>query len=55
MSEYQYDEVTSQLMQLKQLAKFQDTQDVFQTRMQELRVRYKTRSALIGRWDRKGL
>jgi len=50
-----YDEVTSQLMQLKQLAKFQDTQDVFQTRMQELRVRYKTRSALIGRWDRKGL
>jgi hypothetical protein len=50
-----YDEVTSQLIQLKQLANFQGTQDAVKTRMGELRVRYKTRHALMDRWDQKGL
>jgi len=50
-----YDEVTSQLVELKQLAEFQGTQDAFKTRMRELRVRYKSRHALTDRWDRKGL
>ena len=50
-----YDEVTSQLVQLKQLAEFQEREDRFQSRMKELRQRYKTRRSLIERWDQNGL
>jgi hypothetical protein len=50
-----YDEVTAQLVELKQLAVFQGRVDTFQSRMKELRERYKTRRSLIERWDRNGL
>ena len=50
-----YDEVTRMLVDLKQLAEFQGTQDAFQARLEALRTRFKTRSSLMQRWDRKGL
>lgn len=50
-----YDGATEKLVKLKQLAEFQGTPGVFEERMQSLRDKYKTRRALIERWQKKRL
>ncbi|MBC8496935.1 MAG: hypothetical protein H8D37_04670 [Chloroflexi bacterium] len=50
-----YDEVTRMLVDLKQLAEFQGTQEAFQARLEALRERFKTRGSLMQRWQRSGL
>lgn len=50
-----YDEVTRMLVDLKQLAEFQVARKPFQTRLDALRTRFKTRSSLMQRWGRNGL
>lgn len=48
-----YDQATTQLEKLKQLAEFQDTRDLFFTRLQQLAQKYSSRSSLIRRWREK--
>lgn len=48
-----YDQATAQLEKLKQLAEFQDTRDLFFTRLQQLAQKYSPRSSLIRRWREK--
>ncbi|MEN4013969.1 MAG: hypothetical protein ROW48_18210 [Bellilinea sp.] len=48
-----YDQATAQLEKLKQLAEFQDTRDLFFTRLQQLAQKYSSRSSLIRRWREK--
>ncbi|MBL6980609.1 MAG: hypothetical protein ISR58_05395 [Anaerolineales bacterium] len=50
-----YDEVTRMLVELKQLAEYQGTQEKFQSDLNALRERFKTRSSLMQRWNRQGL
>jgi hypothetical protein len=50
-----YDEATEKLVKLKQLAEFQGTPGVFDERMQSLREKFKTRRALMDRWQKKRL
>ena len=45
-----YDQATAQLEKLKQLAEFQDTRDLFITRVRQLADKYSSRSSLIRRW-----
>ncbi len=45
-----YDQATRQLEKLKQLAEFQDTRDLFFTRVRQLADKYSSRSSLIRRW-----
>lgn len=49
-----YDEATALLGKLQQLAEFQGTQSNFDIRLRALMEEYKGRSALIGRWKKKG-
>lgn len=49
-----YDHATNLLARLQQLADFQGTQANFDTRLGKLIEKYKTRTALMGRWKRKG-
>jgi len=49
-----YDEATSLLVKFQQLAEFQGTQSNFDIWLQALEDEYKGRSALIGRWKKKG-
>jgi hypothetical protein len=49
-----YDDATAQLVELKQLAEYQRTQAAFRVRLKELREKYRTRRALLERWDRQG-
>jgi hypothetical protein len=49
-----YDEATILLVKLHQLAEFQGTQIRFDVQLQELVEKYKSRSALVGRWRKKG-
>ncbi len=49
-----YDHATSLLDQIQQLADFQGTQNNFDARVKLLAEKYKARTALIGRWKRKG-
>ncbi|HSG41900.1 MAG TPA: hypothetical protein VLA72_01985 [Anaerolineales bacterium] len=49
-----YDEATALLGKLQQLAEFQGTQSNFDIRLRALMEKYKGRSALIGRWKKKG-
>ena len=48
-----YDWATSMLEQLKQLSEFQNTQAVFQGRLNQLAEKYASRPALIERWKRQ--
>ena len=48
-----YDQATAQLEKLKQLAEFQDTRDLFFTRLQQLAQKYSSRPSLIRRWREK--
>lgn len=45
-----YDQATAQLDKLKQLAEFQDTRDLFFTRVRQLADKYSSRSSLTRRW-----
>lgn len=49
-----YDEATALLGKLQQLAEFHGTQSNFDIRLRALMEKYKGRSALIGRWKKKG-
>jgi len=49
-----YDDATSLLSKLQQLAEFQGTQTSFMVRLRALVEKYKSRSALISRWKKKG-
>lgn len=50
-----YDDATALLDKLHQLAEFQQgTQSNFNVRLNSLAEKYKARSALIGRWKKKG-
>jgi len=49
-----YDDATALLSKLQELAEFQGKQIHFNTRLQALAEKYKGRSALIGRWRKKG-
>jgi len=49
-----YDHATNLLDKLQQLADFQETQANFNARLGELMEKYKARTALMGRWKRKG-
>jgi hypothetical protein len=49
-----YDEATALLEKLKQLSEFQDTRDVFQTRLHRLAQIYASRPSLIDRWKKRG-
>ncbi len=49
-----YDEATSLLEKLKQLADFQDTQDTFFSNIRVLAGKYGSRPSLIGRWKQHG-
>ena len=49
-----YDYATTLLGRLHQLAEFQGTQTGFNVRLRALVEKYKGRSALIGRWKKKG-
>ena len=49
-----YDRATNLLDKLQQLADFQGTQTNFTVRLGKLVEKYKARTALIGRWKRKG-
>jgi hypothetical protein len=49
-----YDQATAQLEKLKQLAEFQDTRDLFFTRVRQLTEKYSSRSSLLRRWREQG-
>ena len=49
-----YDESTSLLSKLEQLAEFQGTTNSFETQVRSLAEKYKGRGALISRWKKKG-
>lgn len=49
-----YDEATGSLENLKLLSEFQDTRDLFRTRLRRLAEKYASRPSLIERWRRKG-
>jgi hypothetical protein len=49
-----YDEATALLEKLKQLSEFQDTRDIFRTRLRRLAEKYTSRPSLIERWRKKG-
>jgi hypothetical protein len=49
-----YDQATAQLEKLKQLAEFQNTRDVFFTRVRQLAGKCASRPSLIRRWQEKG-
>jgi hypothetical protein len=49
-----YDEATALLIKLHQLAEFQGTQANFDTRLGALVEKYKSRSALMARWKKRG-
>jgi hypothetical protein len=49
-----YDEATSLLGKLEQLAEFEHTQDAFHMRMHGLALKYASRPSLIQRWERHG-
>jgi len=49
-----YDYATTLLDKLQQLAEFQGTESTFDVRLRALVEEYKGRSALIGRWKKKG-
>lgn len=49
-----YNEATEQLEKLKQLADFQDTRDVFFSRMRGLASRFGNRPSLMERWKQRG-
>lgn len=49
-----YDDSTAWLSKLQELSEFQGKQIDFQSRLQALADKYKTRPALIGRWKKKG-
>jgi hypothetical protein len=49
-----YDAATGLLSQLQQLSEFQGTQANFAVRVRELSGRFKSRTALIDRWKRRG-
>ncbi len=49
-----YDEATSLLEKLNQLSEFQDTRDVFQTRLHKLAQKYASRPSLMERWKKRG-
>jgi len=49
-----YDQATARIEKLKQLAEFQDTRDLFFTRVRQLADKYSSRSSLIRRWREQG-
>jgi hypothetical protein len=49
-----YDEATSLLVKLEQLAEFQNSMNNFETQVQSLAEKYKGRGARIARWKKKG-
>lgn len=49
-----YNQATAQLDKLKQLAEYQDTRDLFFTRVRQLGEKYSSRSSLIKRWQEQG-
>jgi hypothetical protein len=49
-----YDQATGILGKLEQLAQYQDTRDVFRSRLKQLAQKYASRSALIDRWKKRG-
>lgn len=49
-----YDQATTLLEKLKQLAEFQDTPDSFQARLHQLAQKYASRPSLIDRWKKRG-
>jgi len=49
-----YDDATALLDKLQQLAELQGTQAGFSLHLQALVAKYKARSALMGRWKKKG-
>lgn len=49
-----YDDATALLEKLQQLANYQGTQTNFNVRVRVLVEKYKARTALIGRWKKKG-
>jgi hypothetical protein len=48
-----YDQATALLEKLRQLAAFQDTRDLFSSRVRQLAEKYSTRPSLIKRWREK--
>ena len=50
-----YDEVVELLSKLHHLAIYQDTEEEFEARVQELRTTYSTRKTLLQRMDKAGL
>ena len=49
-----YDEATQTLEKLQQLAEFQGRQDDFRVKLRQLAERYRSRPALIERWNKRG-
>jgi hypothetical protein len=49
-----YDQVTMQLERLKQLLEFQDTRDLFFSRVRQLAAKYSSRTSLLKRWRELG-
>lgn len=49
-----YDEATDLLKKLQQLSEFQDTRDIFRTRLRQLAEKYASRPSLIDRWRKQG-
>jgi len=49
-----YDEATAMVEKLEQLAEFQDTSDIFRTRLHQLAQKYASRPSLIDRWKKRG-
>lgn len=49
-----YGEATTLLAQLKQLSEFQDTRDIFYTRVHQLAEKYASRPSLMKRWREQG-
>jgi hypothetical protein len=49
-----YDEATKLLEKLQQLSEFQDTRDIFHTRVHRLAEKYASRPSLMERWQHRG-
>ena len=49
-----YDEATGLLKKLQQLSEFQDTRNIFLTRLRRMAEKYVSRSSLIERWRKQG-
>jgi len=49
-----YEDVTALLSKLQELSEFQGKQIDFDNRLQALAEKYKGRTALVGRWKKKG-